>query len=62
VVVAGNHHHAYLSLEANYSTHMPNEKPRPLGGTGASERALNWMAWVGLGLGVTYPTVVFNVR
>jgi len=31
---------AYLPLEANYSTHMPNEKPRPLGGTGASELAL----------------------
>ena len=31
---------AYLPLEANYSTHMPNEKPWPLGGTGASELAL----------------------
>jgi len=31
---------AYLPPEANYSTHMPNEKPRPLGGTGASELAL----------------------
>ena len=50
-MVAGNHHHAYLSLEANNSTHMPNEKPRPLGGTGASELALNWIGLGGAGAG-----------
>ena len=53
---------AYLPLEANYSTHMPNAKPRPLGGTGASELALMDRRGVGVGLGVTYPTAVFNVR
>jgi len=47
---------AYLPPEANYSTHMPNEKPRPLGGTGASELAL--LDRRGMGLVATYPTVV----
>jgi hypothetical protein len=47
---------AYLPLEANYSTHVPNEKPRPLGGTGASELAL--LDRRGKGQGATHPTVV----
>ena len=40
VVAAKPSPFAYRPLEANYSTHMPNEKPRRFGGTGASELAL----------------------
>ena len=33
---------AYLPLEANYSTHMPNEKPRPWAGPGLHFSAPGW--------------------
>ena len=53
---------AYLPLEANYSTHMPNEKPRRFGRVPGLQSLRSWIGLGGAGLGVTYPTAVFNVR
>ena len=44
-----------------FNPHAQREAPA-LGGTGASEAPRSWIGLGGAGLGVTYPTAVFNVR